>query len=121
MDALVAHADEQLGRAGVVLDKSDVPEVEPFEELGQQVRDALRRQVGARAHRPAVAPHRQDGDHDPEVGPEAVHHCLPHRLVEAESVHQHHGLAASAGVRVLHDPGTQFDLMHRHPLLDRSI
>ncbi|MER5765091.1 hypothetical protein [Streptomyces sp. NPDC002082] len=63
-DPLVVHAHEELGDAGVVLDEGDVVQVEAVEELGEESRDPVGGEVGARVHGEAVAADGEDRDED---------------------------------------------------------
>ncbi|MCX5298509.1 hypothetical protein OG898_18805 [Streptomyces sp. NBC_00193] len=71
-DPLVVHAHEELGDAGVVLDEGDVVQVEAVEELGEESRDPVGGEVGARVHGEAVAADGEDRDEDAEVGAQFV-------------------------------------------------
>jgi hypothetical protein len=84
------HGDELAQRAaGVVADQRHAVELQRVQQVGDQPRDAGRREVGVAAHRRRVRAERQIGHDAAVVGGEPLDDRLPQPPVDQQAVHEH--------------------------------
>ena len=85
-----ALGEQDLRSAPVVDDQRDLLEPGPLQELADQQRHPVQRQVGVWPHRPAVPAERQCGQYAPVVGAQVGDHLPPHGPVHEQPVQEDH-------------------------------
>jgi hypothetical protein len=107
-------------------DEDQVVEADPLDELGEQIRERVQREIGIGVHGPPVTAEWEHRDNAPVRRSQPGDHGMPQRGVHDEPAGEHDhrtpiGVFVPAGVLVVDRPARELHGLHRYLPYERRV